>query len=301
MKSVSQVKSLIEKEKKKGKDLQIVAWDAARACTGYPYVYGAVGEECRPAKRRQYAAKFYLKDHKTIVTKCKAISWDDEKNTAVITGSCEGCKWNLPVMMFDCRGFTRKILQMVYNWTLWGGTVGGQWNDARNWKAKGEISKDGFPADTLVCLFQYNKKWLHTGFGYNEETVECQSSVQYFSKRNKKWTHWAVPACIDGDVPTPVPPEPEPEKKPTLRKGSTGPYVVECQEDLMQLGYDVGKTGADGKFGTNTQAAVKKFQKQHKDADGNKLVVDGVVGQRTWWALDEATGKHETGEVKKDA
>ena len=289
MKSVSQVKSLIEKEKKQGKDLQIVAWDAARACTGYPYVYGAVGEECRPAKRRQYAAKFYLKGHTTIVTKCKAISWDDEANTAKITGSCEGCKWNLPVMMFDCRGFTRKILSMVYNWTLWGGTVGGQWNDARNWKAKGEI-KDGVPADTLLCLFQYNKKWLHTGFGYNEETVECSSGVQYFSKRTKKWTHWAVPACIDGDVPTPVPPEPGPEpiNKPTLRRGSTGKYVVECQTDLITLGYDVGSTGADGKFGKNTEAGVKEFQKQHTDADGKKLVVDGVVGQRTWWALDNA-------------
>ena len=71
-----------------------------------------------------------------------------------------------------------------------------------------------------------------------------------------------------------------PVLKPTLRKGSTGVYVVECQNDLIRLGYDLSPYGADGKFGNKTEAAVKAFQKDHG------LYVDGVVGPMTWDALD---------------
>ena len=213
MNSVSSLKKLIDTQKHDGVPLQKVAWNAARACTGWPYVYGAVGEECRPATRRQYGAKFYPKGHTTIVTKCKALSWDAGTNTCVISGNCSGCKWDLPVMMFDCRGFTRKILNMVYSWTLWGGTVGGQWHDERNWTAKGEIAT--MPKDTLCCLFVYSdKKWQHTGFGFNNETVECSSGVQYFSSRNTKWTHWAVPKVVAEVVQPQEPQEPE-----TILKG----------------------------------------------------------------------------------
>jgi len=284
MKSEKQVVDLIEKQKNKGIPLSEVAWNAARACVGWPYVYGAVGEECKPKKRSQYGTKFYPKDHTTIVTKCQAISWDKDSQTCKVTGNCSGCKWDLPVLMFDCRGFTRKLLYMVFSWTLWGGTVGGQWNDERNWKAKGEIAT--MPKDTLCCLFVYkNKKWMHTGFGFSNETVECSSGVQYFSTRNKKWTHWAVPKCIEGDIPDPQPtpdPDPDPEKRPTLRRGDKGPYVVECQTDLVKLGYNIGSCGIDGVYGKATMAAISAFQK------ASKLTVDGICGPNTWAALDAA-------------
>ena len=205
MKSATEVINLVADLKAQGLPLQEVAWCAARACEGFPYVYGAVGELCKPAKRAQYGTKFYLKGHTTIVSKCKAISWDAASKTCKATGSCSGCQWNLPVMMFDCRGLTRKILQMVYNWTLMGGTVAGQWNDDSNWKAKGEIST--MPRDTLCCLFVYKDgKWQHTGFGFNDATVEASSGVQYFAQRKDKWTHWAVPKVVEKDVkPEPVP------------------------------------------------------------------------------------------------
>ena len=47
------------------------------------------------------------------------------------------------------------------------------------------------------------------------------------------------------------------------------------QEALIKLGYDLGHSGADGKFGDKTFAAVKKFQAN------NNLVVDGIVGKKT--------------------
>ena len=167
MRNVEFVNNLITVMKNEGVPLSQVAWEAAKACVGWPYVYGAVGEECKPAKRAQYGTKFYPKDHTTIVTKCKAISWDAESQTCKVTGNCSGCQWNLPVRMFDCRGFTRKILQMVYGWTLMGGTVGGQWNDAKNWKAKGEMFLLIVTTRAIPCGWIFSSR------------ASCGNSVQY--------------------------------------------------------------------------------------------------------------------------
>lgn len=67
------------------------------------------------------------------------------------------------------------------------------------------------------------------------------------------------------------------EELPTLRKGSRGLYVEELQEMLDKRGYTL---KVDGKFGDKTLEAVKAFQ-----AD-NGLVVDGVVGAKTWGKLN---------------
>lgn len=70
---------------------------------------------------------------------------------------------------------------------------------------------------------------------------------------------------------------------PTLRKGNTGEYVTLLQTKLLQKGYDLGKYGVDGDFGSATLAAVKAFQRDHG------LTVDGVVGRNTWTALNDST------------
>jgi len=56
-----------------------------------------------------------------------------------------------------------------------------------------------------------------------------------------------------------------------LKKGSRGEEVKELQKALGE--------GADGIFGSGTEAAVKKFQKE------NGLDVDGMVGTKTWEAI----------------
>ena len=62
---------------------------------------------------------------------------------------------------------------------------------------------------------------------------------------------------------------------PTLKQGSVGGDVVDLQNALIKAGYNVGSTGADGKYGANTAAAVKAYQKD------NGLTVDGVAGVQT--------------------
>jgi peptidoglycan hydrolase-like protein with peptidoglycan-binding domain len=64
---------------------------------------------------------------------------------------------------------------------------------------------------------------------------------------------------------------------------SHGISVKLLQELLKLAGDDPGSIDSD--FGPNTEAAVKKFQQANKDFDGKPLVVDGIVGIRTWAAL----------------
>ena len=271
MNNAKQVDSLVQEWKAAGKDRAYIAWHTALACISWPYVYGARGEYCTVQNRHSR----YSDDHPTIRTKCKGYD----------SGSCTGCKWypnSERVRCYDCRGFTYWCLKQV-GIIINGQGATSQWNTAANWASKGEIA--AMPRDTLVCLFvQKGKTMEHTGFGYNSETCECSNGVQHFTSRNKKWTHWAVPAGLYSTDPQPEP-EPVPAWRPTIRRGSKGAEVGECQTMLVKLGYDIGPCGIDGDFGRATEKAVREFQGDHQ------LVVDGVVGPMTWDALDKAVAQ----------
>lgn len=88
-----------------------------------------------------------------------------------------------------------------------------------------------------------------------------------------------VAAIMAGTVPPPVPvPAVEPTTpaggapRATLRRGDTGPLVNDLQR---RLGID-----PPGPFGPKTEAAVRAFQR------GQGMLADGIVGPRTWAALD---------------
>lgn len=67
-----------------------------------------------------------------------------------------------------------------------------------------------------------------------------------------------------------------------LRRGASGADVTAVQAQLVFLGYDVGTHGADGRFGADTERAVRAFQ----SAEG--IGVDGAVGNQTRAALNAA-------------
>lgn len=80
--------------------------------------------------------------------------------------------------------------------------------------------------------------------------------------------------------PAPAPTS-QPETFPTVGRGAVGPAVAELQTLLKRLGYE--QVGAiDGKFGPATEAAVRALQRDLG------LSADGIVGPKTWEALETA-------------
>lgn len=69
----------------------------------------------------------------------------------------------------------------------------------------------------------------------------------------------------------------EEQSAAVLKVGSSGAQVRTLQTKLNNWGYDAGTV--DGIFGSNTLAAVKRFQQR------NGLAVDGIVGTKTAAAL----------------
>jgi hypothetical protein len=89
-----------------------------------------------------------------------------------------------------------------------------------------------------------------------------------------------VSTLVSGQAPAPVlipALEPNPARgkaaRPTLRRGSTGDPVSLIQK-LLGI-------GIDGKFGPGTEARVRTFQRERA------LVPDGIVGPKSWLALDQ--------------
>lgn len=78
---------------------------------------------------------------------------------------------------------------------------------------------------------------------------------------------------------------------PVLRQGARGPEVVQLQNQLANLDYNVGPV--DGRFGPMTRNAVMAFQ------GANGLTRDGIVGPKTWRALGSSPGA--PGSVKPPA
>lgn len=120
---------------------------------------------------------------------------------------------------------------------------------------------------------------LYIGNGKVIEASGTQSGVIESAADNSKWKDWGELKGVsyqDAEDPE----APDQEKKPTIRKGDTGAWVEKAQEELIRAGYSCGAKGADGIFGNDTLQAVKQFQKD------NGLNADGIVGPKTWTALD---------------
>ena len=286
MNSASQVDVLFSQWKSQGLTKETIVVNLAKAEIGWPYGWGAVNSMCTPSKRQYYSKRSQCpaKDAENLIERCQVLRSSSRKS------SCSGCQFfpnDEETGLNDCQGWIKQLMQFV-GISLAGGGCTTMWDNDSNWSEKG--TKDRMP-NKLCLVFQYNKDkynmqhvGLHIGDGV---IIECSGTVKYSNITKTAWTHYAMVRGLGGDTPMPT--------HATIRRGSTGADVVECQKDLISLGYDLGSYGADGKFGAKTEAAVKEFQRTHVDPNtGDKLKVDGIVGPASWAALDAAVGPSPT-------
>ena len=154
--------------------------------------------------------------------------------------------------------------------------------------AKGKLSKgkrtdgkDLIPGTAVFTGTEGNHGHVGLYIGDGGVVIEAkgtQAGVVKSKITDSRWTYWGE--LKGGDYGSS--PSPEPTKKPTLRRGDTGEFVTLAQTELIHKGYSCGSFGADGQFGAATESAVRSFQKDHG------LTNDGVIGEKTWAALDAA-------------
>jgi hypothetical protein len=77
-----------------------------------------------------------------------------------------------------------------------------------------------------------------------------------------------------------------------LREGDSNDDVKVLQSLLRSQGHFDGPIKAN--FGPATTKAVIYFQMTHLDSQGGPLEADGIVGDKTWWALQNSSGKAQS-------
>lgn len=98
------------------------------------------------------------------------------------------------------------------------------------------------------------------------------SYVQTLTKTVEKYSLQKYDSVV-GTVPIHI------QKRRTLRKGMSGSDVILVQQILLDQGYPVGKI--DGIAGPKFDQSVRMFQSE------KGLVVDGIVGSKTWMMLEK--------------
>ena len=238
------------------------------------YIWGAWGQEWTAAKQKQKVNYMVSKYGTSWKTNSEA------KEDKYYSSALYGEQW-IGHKVADCSGLFR------WAFSLFGIAISHSSN--RIWesycKKRGEMKggqrDDGMALKpgTAVFVHPAGKNRTHIGLYIGDGTVIEASSARVgviTSKvTDRKWVEWGELKNVEYEGDTP-----EPTKKPTIKRGSRGSYVVECQRDLLKLGYNIGKAGADGIFGKDTEAGVINFQADHG------LKEDGIVGQQTWAALD---------------
>lgn len=191
---------------------------------------------------------------------------------------------------YDCSGLTKRAAAQIGLDLYHGATT--QWNRGQSTgppERYGYFDQTGpietLPTNRVAFLFNQDKAaakltMAHTGLydgagrviqagGYGGKGVHNNPIDR------RRWSHWATLSPFWAQKDEAV------GNDTILRRGDSGERVREIQTALMELGYDVGKnTGADGKFGTATEAAVKAFQARFG------LPVTGQWSPTEWAAVD---------------
>lgn len=166
-----------------------------------------------------------------------------------------------------------------------------------NWfKSKGQTRNRGYiPQKGDIIFFDWNPEKGdgidHVGIVNNvngeyiyalEGNHDDQVNIYKYHINDARIYGYAVPDYTGEEVVENNPSESY-TNKPLVYKGKTGETVKYIQNKLIIKGYFVGRTGADGIFGFQTEKAVRQFQID------NSLSADGIIGPLTWEKLEDST------------
>ena len=235
--------------------------NAAIERIGCPYVMGGTGKVCDPDYRLARAAQ-YPNYAAQIRRNCPRLSGDATSCT-----NCKGCDPETGVgkLCYDCAQLALACMKAVDIPLVSG--ANSQWLKTV-FSVKGEIS--GLPRDKVCLVFRKDSdgKMHHVGVYLGDGTVVHAKGHDYGVVRQElsavRFTHYGVPAGLYDDG------------LPTLRRGNSGAYVLILQHALKEAGIPI---ETDGKYGKNTETAVKTFQQKHG------LAADGICGPKTWEKL----------------
>jgi hypothetical protein len=130
--------------------------------------------------------------------------------------------------------------------------------------------------DTFVDYEHLKKRWRGASTDYEPEKVIYSSQrdflkkdIEIFAKEHARFGSGSSDGS--GDVSRP------PKDKKTTEHAFVQPAysddsLADVQRRLISLGYDLGSTGADGKTGAKTSAAIVAFKKAHDLSPANDVV-----------------------------
>lgn len=169
-------------------------------------------------------------------------------------------------------GGREKLLRGIYD------ALEGIWNLLSTMK---EALISAFPELTVDRLISYTEKIEAFGAKLKETFGILQKFRTLYVDQveqvlNKNWDYGSDP----------------------LSQGMKGDAVKRMQEELQELGYDIGEMGADGIYGPKTQKALELFQRDFK------VTASGVYDDATHFAIGRALwgthDKHTLEEVESE-
>lgn len=141
----------------------------------------------------------------------------------------------------------------------------------REWEVKGRPQNAAVPGTSnhgwglAVDVASQRIRWVIDQIGQPYGYSKAWSDAPW------EWWHLRyTPGVWHGPTP--------PSGPPVMRRGQAGPTVRRLQRRLRARGFKSVKV--TGYFGLATLRAVKRVQREHR------LVVDGIVGPKTWHVLD---------------
>ena len=250
-----------------GRQIAETTLEAIR-CNG-GYIWGTSGETWTQAKQDALAKKY---------------NSNPEKYTELKYSVKYGKKW-IGHRVWDCSGLTK--------WAA--GQHGISYHHGSNsmWRYdsshRGELKKNmELPVGAYVYTGNDDEKphiGTYTGEGMVTEASGSNAGCIQTKLHSGKWKYWSLGKGISYDFIPEDGVTMADADHPTLKKGAKGKTVKRAQQLLLERGYKLPKYGADGDYGSETEAAVKQFQKDWG------LKQDGIIGPETWKMLESSPAK----------